>query len=314
VEVDALKVQTAAIQLPSEPLAVTANLERADALLRRAHGEGVELAVLPELFNTGYGLVPDFVPVAEGRDGPTLRLLRDRSRRWRMAIAGGFIERDGRHLYDSLAFCTPDGGLHIYRKRNLVFWERFRFRPGRLPLVVPTPWGRVGFAICADMIYRRVWADYRDRIDLAVVAAAWPDFACRETGRKHWLLGGLGPLSGEIPGKVARDLGIPVVFANQSGPTWTTIPLLGTRLSEKIADRFAGQSSISDGRHGPPIVAGAGEQIIISTVTVHHVRGTQPWHSMSPSAASVASSSASAAPGSPCSAPASTGLVAGAGA
>ena len=50
----------------------------------------------------------------------------------------------------------------LYRKRNLVFWERFRFRPGKSPLVVPTPWGRIGFAVCADMIYRKVWHDYRE--------------------------------------------------------------------------------------------------------------------------------------------------------
>ena len=54
-----------------------------------------------------------------------------------MAIAAGFVEREGRHLYDSLAFCAPDGDVHIYRKRNLVFWERFRFHPG------PSAAGRV---------------------------------------------------------------------------------------------------------------------------------------------------------------------------
>ena len=136
-----------------------------------------------------------------------------------MGIAAGFVERDGRHLYDSVAFFPPDGAVHVYRKRNLVFWERFRFRPGRDPLVVATPWGRIGFAICADMIYRDVWDGYRGRIDLAVVSSAWPDFADRETGRKHWLLGQVGPLSRAIPGRVAHDLGIPVVFANQCGPT-----------------------------------------------------------------------------------------------
>ena len=164
---------------------------------------------MPELFNTGYSLCPDFGPYGETPDGPTLTHLRQRSRQWRMAIAAGFVEREGRHLYDSLAFATPTARSTIYRKRNLVFWERFRFRPGRSPLVVSTPWGRIGFAICADMIYRKVWSDYRDRIDLAVVSAAWPDFADRDSGRKHWLLGHVGPLSGAIPGKVAPRPGHP---------------------------------------------------------------------------------------------------------
>jgi N-carbamoylputrescine amidase len=197
-----------------------------------------------------------------------------------MAIAGGFVERDGRHLYDSVAFATPDGRLQIYRKRNLVFWERFRFHPGRDPLVVATRWGRIGFAVCADMIYRRVWGDYKDRIDLAIVAAAWPDFADRDTGRKHWLFGHVGPLSGAIPGKVAKDLRIPVVFANQCGLTQTVIPILGTRIS----DRFAGLSSLSDGLHGPSTVAGTEEQVLLAPLTVHPPRGSRPCHSTSPSA------------------------------
>ncbi len=275
-----MKITVAAVQMPSELLDVPANLQRADESLRSAHDSGVELAVLPELFNTGYSLCPDFGPYSETAEGPTLAHLRQRSRQWQMTIVAGFVERDGRHLYDSLAFCAPGGNVEIYRKRNLVFWERFRFHPGRMPLVVSTPWGRMGLAICADMIYRKVWADYQDRIDLAVVSAAWPDFADRDSGRRHWLFGHVGPLSGAIPAKVALDLGIPVIFANQCGETRTTIPMLGTQ----IRDRFAGQSSICDGRHGEPVLAGREPSLVIGPITLHQQRGLKSWRFMSPSA------------------------------
>jgi N-carbamoylputrescine amidase len=203
-----------------------------------------------------------------------------------MVLVAGFVEREGRHLYDSLALATPDGNLQIYRKRNLVFWERFRFYPGRSPLVVSTPFGRIGLAVCADMIYRRVWDDYRDRIDLAVVSAAWPDFRNRETGRRHWLLGHVGPLSGEIPAKVASDLGIPVVFANQCGETRTWIPVIRTT----IPDSFSGQSSICDGRHGVPVRAERETSVLVAPITLHRKRGLKTWNSMSLSAAAASSS------------------------
>jgi len=167
-----VKIVVAAVQMPSDLLDVSANLDRADNLLRLARESSVELAVLPELFNTGYSLCPDFGPYSETAEGLTVRHLRERSREWQIAIAAGFVERDGRHLYDSLVFCSPNGDVQVYRKRNLVFWERFRFHPGRSPLIVATPWGRVGFAICADMIHRRVWTAYRGQVDLAVVSAA----------------------------------------------------------------------------------------------------------------------------------------------
>lgn len=281
-----MKILAAAIQMPAEPLAVASNVARADALLHEAYQAGASLAVLPEMFNTGYGLVPDFGPVAEDRDGPTVRHLAERSRTWDMAIAAGFVERDGHHLHDSVLFVQPDGRTAIYRKQNLVFWERSRFCPGQSSLVVETPWGRIGFAVCADMIYRRVWADYRDRIDLAIITAAWPDFANRLTGRKHWLLGHVGPMAAAIPGRVANDLGIPVVFSNQVGETQTVVPIIRHR----IPDRFAGQSSVTDGRHASAVVAGVDEQVVLAPITIHPASRPRTWRSTSPSALVVSSS------------------------
>jgi N-carbamoylputrescine amidase len=244
------------------------NLDVADDYLCECHRAGAELSVLPEMFNTGYGLVPDFGPCAEGVDGPTLQHLSRRSRQWGMGIAAGFVERDGRHLYDALAICLPAGSIHIYRKRHLVFWETFRFRAGRTPSVVVTPWGRVGLAVCADMMDRRVWDNYRGRIDLAVVASAWPEFACRHSGRRHCLFGHVGAMATAIPPEVARDLDVPIIFANQTGMTRTTIPVLGLTLAMHIADRFAGHSSICGGRGLSPVVAGSGPQLLLSEIVV----------------------------------------------
>lgn len=278
-----MKLVVAAIQMPAEFLAVRENLERADVLLREAHLGEAAVAVLPEMVNTGYGFHHDFGPLSEQLDGPTISLLRHRSRRYKMIIAAGFIERDGRHLYDSLALCQPDGSLHVYRKRHLVFWERFRFKPGRKPMMVVTPYGRIGMAICADMIYRRVWNDYRDNVDLAVVSAAWPEFANQTSGKRHWLMGHVGPMASDIPGRVAADLRVPVIFANQVGPTQTTIPLLGTWVIERLPDRFAGCSSICDGEHAPPARAGLSEEIVLASITLPAKRGPKRWLSMSPS-------------------------------
>ena len=276
-----MKIAVAAVQMRSDLLDVPANLRRADDLLRAAHDSGVELAVLPELFNTGYSLCPDYGPYSETAEGPTLSHLRQRSRQWRMGIAAGFVERDGAASLRFAGFCSPDGEIQIYRKRNLVFWERFRFHPGRAPLVVSTPWGRVGFAICADMIYRKVWNDYRgsDRPGRGLgglarlrrsrfgppALAAWATSVrsrARFRRRSRWI-------------SASRS-----IFANQCGETHTTIPVLGTR----IRDRFAGQSSICDGRHGEPVRAGREPSLLIAPITLHQQRGLKSWRSMSPSA------------------------------
>ena len=218
------------------------------------------------MFNTGYGLLPDFGPYAEGADGPTLRHLSRRSRQWGMGIAAGFVERDGRHLYDALALCLPGGSIHVYRKRHLVFWEPFRFRPGRTPLVVATPWGAIGLAICADMMDRRVWDDYRGRIDLAVIASAWPEFACRHSGRRHCLFGHVGPMAAPIPAKVARDLDVP-----SSSRTSAARPARRSRCSAwrwpctSPTGSPAGAASVTAAL-ASPVIAGAGPQLVLSEV------------------------------------------------
>src|SRR3954452_8237730 len=104
-----MRLTVASIQMSAVIHDVSANLRQADELLRQAHQGGAELVVLPEMFNTGYALCPDYQPYAEALDGPTLQLLRARSRQWQLTIAAGFVERDGHHLYDALALVTPVG-------------------------------------------------------------------------------------------------------------------------------------------------------------------------------------------------------------
>jgi predicted amidohydrolase len=115
-----VKIAVAAVQMPSELLQQAANLEVADNFLRESHQSGAQLSVLPEMFNTGYGLLPDFGPCAEAADGPTLRHLSQRSQLWGMGIAAGFVERDGRHLFDALALCLPAGSIHIYQLHEIL--------------------------------------------------------------------------------------------------------------------------------------------------------------------------------------------------
>ncbi len=126
--------------------------------------------------------------------------------------------------------------------------------PGREPLVVATPWGRVGFAVCADMIYRKVWDDYRGRIDLAIVAlglAATSPTATRagSTGCSATS----GRSRGRSPARWRSTWASRWSSPTSAATTQTVIPILGTR----ITDRFAGLSSICDGRHGPPIAGRA---------------------------------------------------------
>jgi N-carbamoylputrescine amidase len=218
---------------------------------------------LPELFNTGYQEDSQLHRAAEDWSGPTVSGLRELSCRYDIYVAGGFVERHEGDVYDSLAFCTPAGAVSLYRKRHLIFWEHYYFRAGRQPLVVETALGRVGFAICADMLYRHVWSEYRGRIDLAIVSAAWPRECAGATRRVGWLLRPSWKMAQEIPLQVARELRIPVVFSNQWGPCRVRVPLMGPA---SIA-QFAGRSGIYDGVAGKVSDEVSGEGLAIGSVT-----------------------------------------------
>jgi N-carbamoylputrescine amidase len=190
--------------------------------------------------------------------------LSHRSKQYKIGLAAGVALWHGGEIYNAISFSLPDGRIHYYSKRNLVFWEPMVFRRGRRSSIVETPWGRVGLAICADMIYRHVWKEYRGQIDMAIISSAWPEFACSRKGRPNWLLGRLGPLCRELPDRIAHDLDVPVIFSNQCGLTRTRVPLMNTWME----DQFAGASAVVDHATGAYSQADLQETIVLGEIAV----------------------------------------------
>ncbi|MFM1801124.1 MAG: (R)-stereoselective amidase [Planctomycetota bacterium] len=261
-----MKILAASVQMQSRLSRPEENLEIGDAYIQTAVSHGAELVVLPELFCCGYGFGTPYIALAGGCNGRFVAFLQERAKRYRIGIAAGVALWHAGEIYNSIAFCLPDGRVHYYSKRNLVFWEPMVFRRGKRPTIVETPWGRIGLAICADMIYKRVWRDYQDQIDLAIISSAWPEFACNRKGRPNWLLGRLGPLCRELPQKISHDLDVPVIFSNQCGKTMTSVPLMNASLE----DQFAGASAIVDHQTGTQIRAELEPALVLGEILLRN--------------------------------------------
>lgn len=263
-----MKILAASVQMQSQLGQPEANLESADIYLKEAVSHGAELVVLPELFCCGYGFGTAYVSLAGGSNDRVVSFFSERAKRYRIGIAAGVALWHSGEIYNAIVFCLPDGRIHYYTKRNLVFWEPMVFKRGRRSAIVETPWGRVGLAICADMIYKHVWKEYQGQIDLAIISSAWPEFACGRRGRPNWLLGRLGPLCRELPDRLSFDLDVPVIFSNQCGLTRTRVPLMNAWLE----DQFAGASTIVDHSAGTLSQAGMEPALVLGEINLRNVK------------------------------------------
>ncbi|BDI23202.1 nitrilase-related carbon-nitrogen hydrolase [Herbiconiux sp. L3-i23] len=131
---------------------LVANLAAASAALGRAVGAGAEFIVLPELATSGYVFddKAEASAVAIPADDHRLRDLAALVPADRVAVVG-FCERDGDELFNSAAVLSGGEVLSVYRKSHLWAREKTIFATGDAAgVVVDTPVGRVGVAICYD--------------------------------------------------------------------------------------------------------------------------------------------------------------------
>lgn len=146
-------IQAAVIQTDPAFGAVTANIAAALA----AVPTDVDLAVLPELFATGYQFVDrqELIGLAEPvPDGPTCRALADHAATTGTTLVAGVAERDGDRLYNSSVLVRPDRTIDRYRKVHLFWDEKLLFTPGDLGFpVFPACGTTIGMMVCFDWIF-----------------------------------------------------------------------------------------------------------------------------------------------------------------
>ncbi len=141
------------MQFRSDPGRVRANRDRSLESLSRAVEQDADLAVLPELCQSGYDLSPNQArEVAEPADGPTVQRWARVARGEQMYIVGGICERDGDEIYNSGVMVGPEGHVGTYRKVHLYDEEKDRFEPGDRDLpVFETDLGTLAMLICYDL-------------------------------------------------------------------------------------------------------------------------------------------------------------------
>jgi len=208
----------AAIQMASGPQ-VHANLTEAGRLIASAARAGAGLAVLPENFALMPQREEDRILSAEAAgDGPIQRFLAMQARNHGIWLVGGTIPlktNDAKRVRAACLVYDPTGTcvarydkIHLFdvRLANGEAYEESRgIEAGSEPVVVPTPFGKLGLAVCYDLRFPEL---FRELLDAGAEIVAVPSAFTAHTGRAHW-----EPL---VRARAIENL-VYVIAANQGG-------------------------------------------------------------------------------------------------
>ncbi len=191
-----MSVIAAAIQMRSGSR-VDANLAAARRQLQRARAAGCGLAVLPENFALMARSPEERLMHAEAPgDGPIQEALRSLCRELGLWLVAGTIPlrgavpgkvRAASLVYDDRGDCVARyDKMHLFDV-DLGDGERYAesdaFEPGTEPMVVATPWGRLGLAVCYDVRFPEL---FRALIASGAEFVSLPAAFTVPTGRAHW--------------------------------------------------------------------------------------------------------------------------------
>ncbi len=189
--------QVAAIQMASGPN-VHANLIEARRLISEAVTAGAKLIVLPENFAFMGEKDSDQLAHRE-QDGKGLlqNFLRDTAKEFSIWLVGGTIplvaKDENRVRAACLVYDNQGKRVAHYDKVHLFdvhlietdeyYTESDIIEPGDEVVVVDTPFGRLGVAVCYDLRFPEI---FRSMLDKGVEVLALPAAFTAVTGRAHW--------------------------------------------------------------------------------------------------------------------------------
>jgi predicted amidohydrolase len=190
-QVNAFKV--AALQMASGPN-ISGNLSEARRLIENAVAQGAKMVVLPEYFSVMGMQEEDMVRAREQvGSGVVQSFLADMARKHRIWVVGGSIPLvgDAPNKYRNSCLVFDEHGQQVaqYDKIHLFnldlgnehYHEAETIEAGNQIVVIDSPFGRIGLAICYDLRFPELFRAMKN-VDIIVLPSAFTS----TTGKLHW--------------------------------------------------------------------------------------------------------------------------------
>ena len=217
-------------------------IEKADEYIKTASKNGVDLLLLPELFEGLYFCQIEnydfFSKAEEVKDSKTLKHFQEMAKEYKIVLPISFFEKSGNCYFNSLVMIDKDGTIvDLYRKSHIptgeCYEEKFYFTPGDTGFkVFKTKAGNVGVGICWDQWFpetARILALKGAEI-LLFPTAIGSEPVLPKDSKSHW--------QNVMKGHAAANI-MPVMAANR----------VGVESMGKSSMKFYGSSFIAD-QHG----------------------------------------------------------------
>ena len=160
---------------------VPENHRRAARLLEEAAAGGARLALLPEMFSTGFSM--DSRRIAQPPGGPSESFLREQSARLDLWILASVPEAGEPSPRNMALLVSPDGSVVRYAKIHPFSYagEDRVYTAGDRVVTAEIEGMRVTPLVCYDLRFPEPFRTAADETDLFAVVANWPD-----QRREHW--------------------------------------------------------------------------------------------------------------------------------
>ena len=160
---------------------VAENHRRARRLLEEAAHKGARLALLPEMFCTGFSMESD--RIAQPPGGPSETFLRETARELSMSILASIPEAGQPRPRNMAILAGRDGAVTRYAKIHpFTFGGEDRVYTGGDRIVTVAVEGvRVTPFVCYDLRFPEPFRLAAEETDLFALVANWP-----EARREHW--------------------------------------------------------------------------------------------------------------------------------
>lgn len=206
-------MKAAAVHMDSILADIRGNEKRAEEYIREAKGQGSQLVVLPEFFNTGFACSKELIEKVIQEGSPE-----EKMKWWAkendIIIGGSYLAFDGEDIKNTFGLVFPDGQIYRHSKDIPTMLENYAYIKGDTDSVFDTPIGRIGVALCWEQIRYDTIRRMIGKIDLCLAGSCWWGFSkadpihLQSLGKVHH------EMALQAPVTLAKLLHVPVIHAS----------------------------------------------------------------------------------------------------